>query len=390
LDDAAIRARREVERWFVSRGVPQLIQGYGDEQRLDARATPLIAGWIALGTVLWWANRDGASPARNAITIALSLVFMASVYVVVSRLRGRRLLERPRTWDLADIATFGVLPGIPAAVVHGPAAGAFAVGNALLGIGAIYLVIVFGIPEIAMWAVHRVGSQLEQIVRLIARTLPLLLILVVFLLFSAEIWEAAHALDGREILIVLALLTLIAVLLILTTFQSEIQRIEARSDWSVFAAEARSTPAEALFQRLPREAPEPPPPFRGRERANLTLLVVVSQLVQSIFVGLVVAGFLVIFGLIAIPAVVQESWIGDSVRVLGRFEFLGEPRTASGELVAVASLLGAITGLYFTGLALTDAAYRSEYFAHVVAEVEQIASVRAVYLAAPSGDQASP
>src|SRR3712207_8668027 len=53
------------------------------------------------------------------------------------------------------------------------------------------------------------------------------------------------------------------------------------------------------------------------------------------------------------------------VRVVARFEFLGEMRTMSAELLAVAALLGGIIALYFTGLALTDAAYRSEYFSHI-------------------------
>lgn len=380
--------RRDVERWLVSRGVPQLIQGYSDEQHMGARATPLIAAWVLVGTVLWWGTRPEWSPARNALMVALAVAYMAVVYVAVGRLRGRGPLDRPRTWDVLDIATIALLPAVPAAAIHGPVAGAFAVGNALLGIGAIYVVIGFGLPEIGLWATRRVGGQLEQIVWLISRTLPLLLILVVFLLFAAEIWEAARALNGGEVALVLVLLLLVAGLLILTTLQSEVARIESRGDWGEIAEEARGTPAEALIPRVPAAAGTPPP-LTWLERANLSLLVLVSQLVQSVFVGLVVAAFLVLFGLIAIPASVQESWIGDSVRVVARFELLGEMRTVSAELLAVATLLGGIIGLYFTGLALTDAAYRSEYFSRVIAEVQQIASVRAVYLAAGSDVEAA-
>lgn len=379
MDDPIAAIRRDVERWFVARGVPQLVPGYRDEQQLDQRATPLIGAWLALGTVLWWATRPDWPTERNALVAVMALAYMAAVYLGISRLRGRRPLERPRTWDLADIATFGILPALPAAVVHGPEHGLFAIGNALLGVGAIYLLIGFGVPEIATWATRRIAGQLEHIVWLISRTLPLLLILVVFLLFAAEIWEAAHALTAGEVGLVIALLVVVAVLLILTTFQSELARIEERADWSEIVGEVAGTPAAALVARVPAETAVPPR-LEWRERANLTLLVAVSQLVQSTFVGIVVTAFLVLFGLIAIPAEVQESWIGDGVRVVARFSFLGEMRTLSSELVAVATLLGGIIGLYFTGLALTDAAYRSEYFSRVIAEVQQIASVRAVYL----------
>ena len=83
--------------------------------------------------------------------------------------------------------------------------------------------------------------------------------------------------------------------------------------------------------------------------------MLVNQLLQSVFVALLVMAFLVAFGLLALPASVQEGWIGEAVNVVTVFELLGEPRTVSAELLTVSALLSAIVGLYFTGLALTDA-----------------------------------
>jgi hypothetical protein len=51
-------ARRDIERWFVRRGVPQFIEGYSTEQHMDARAAPFIAVWIAIWSALWWAGRS--------------------------------------------------------------------------------------------------------------------------------------------------------------------------------------------------------------------------------------------------------------------------------------------------------------------------------------------
>ena len=111
--------------------------------------------------------------------------------------------------------------------------------------------------------------------------------------------------------------------------------------------------------------------------------MLVSQLVQSLFVGLLVTLFLVALGVLAIPASVQEQWVGGPVRTLLGFELLGEPRLVSTELLVTAGLLGGVCALYFTGLALTDAAYRAEFHARVVAEVEEIMTVHAAYLASP-------
>ena len=66
-----------------------------------------------------------------------------------------------------------------------------------------------------------------------------------------------------------------------------------------------------------------------------------------------------------------------------RFVLLDEPRTLSLELLIVAALLGGMCGLYFMGLALTDATYRAEFNTRVVADIQRIMAVRSVYIAVP-------
>ena len=91
--------------------------------------------------------------------------------------------------------------------------------------------------------------------------------------------------------------------------------------------------------------------------------------------------FLVVFGLLVVPASVQEQWISAPVTVVWEFDLLGETRILSAELLIVSALLSGIVGLYFTGLALTDNAYRSEHFTTMLEELRQLFSVRSVYLA---------
>ena len=53
--------RRLIERWFAGRGVPQLIQGYSTEQRMDARAVPFIGAWIVSGLLVRQASQSLAA-----------------------------------------------------------------------------------------------------------------------------------------------------------------------------------------------------------------------------------------------------------------------------------------------------------------------------------------
>jgi hypothetical protein len=379
--------RRQIERWFAARGVPQLIEGFSTEQRMDARAVPFIGAWLVIGTFLIWGRRPQADLGAQ---ILLSLAALAAILVVlglVLLLRRHPPFRANARLDLLDIAMIGLVPSVAAAVVHGrlladPIAVFGVAGFVLLGVGLIYLVFGFGLLEIGWWALGHLRTQLTQISTLLARTLPVLLILVVFLLFASELWQAAHTLGGADLIAIIVLLLLVASLLVVTRARAEIGRLEeTERTGDAVATRLAGTPAEPLAGAM--LAAPPPRRLRWLERINLVFLMLLSQLLQSLFVGLLVTLFLVALGVLAIPASVQEQWVGEPVRTVQGFELLGEPRLVSTELLVTAGLLGGMCALYFTGLALTDAAYRAEFHARVVADVEEIMAVHAAYLASP-------
>jgi hypothetical protein len=373
--------RREIERWFVRRGVPQFIDGYGTEQSMDRRATPLIYGWLVAWAALFWFSRPDVPLPWSALAVIGTMVFFTFMDGLTDALRGRSLRRLPRKYDLVDIAQFAVLPVLPTLLVErNPIAVAFSVLNLLLGIGVIYIVIGFGLLDIAVWAIDRLRDQLVHIATLVSRTLPLLLILVVFLMFSAEIWEAAHAMHAGELGAVSALLLAVGSVLILTTFRPEVQRLEAAHEWPEIRDDAAGTPVARLADR---QVPDGfrVPALRWLERRNVEFVVLVNQLLQSTFVALLVFTFLVVFGLIVVPSAVQAAWIGAPVTVLVELDLLGETRALSSELVTVSALLSGIVGLYFTGLSLTDATYRAEHFTAVVGEIRMLLAARALYRA---------
>lgn len=372
--------RQNIERWFAHRGVPQLIEGYTSEQRMDARALPFLAAWIALATATS-SRRPGLPPGDDLAGVLVALAGTGVVLASVLFLRrhppfgGRRL-------DLVDVVLMGLVPGLAAALVRGmPWVMLGTTSLVLTGIGIIYLVTGFGLLELAGYALGYLRAQLGQIAWLVSRTLPILLILVVFLLFASELWQAAHTLGGADLAAIIALLLMVATVLVVTRARVEIGDIEAARDRETIEPRLAGTPAESLAGALASEAV--PRPLRWRERMNLAMIMLVSQLVQSLFVALLVAVFLVALGVLAIPASVQETWVGQPVRELLGFEMLGEPRLVSVELLITAGLLGGVSALYFTGLALTDATYRAEFHDHVVTDIQQIVAVHTAYLASP-------
>jgi hypothetical protein len=380
--------RAEVERWFRRRGVPQLIHGYGSEARIDARAAPLIAIWLLVGTVLFWGVNPDWPLMANVGGVLTTMLVIGIGALAMRWIRGGRI--RPRsTIHPVEVVTLAALPAIAGAIIDGAAitfVGVFL--NVLLGFGAIYLVVGFGLLEIGAWAVARLGSQLSEMIGLLGRTLPLLLILVVFLLFAAELWEAAHHLGMLELGALTALLLIIAVVLVATSIQRELRQLELIDNWGPLLADAERRPA--AITHVDAAAPiGRPPPMGWLERLNVLALGLIGVLIQALSVSVLVMGFLTLFGLLAVPADVQAGWIGEPIRDLARVSLLGEERTITGELLTVSALLSGIVGLYFTGLAVTDNAYRGEYLDRLLAELRDLLAVRAWYLNSVVRDEAA-
>jgi hypothetical protein len=371
--------RTEVEAWFRRRGVPQLIQGYGSESRIDARAAPLIAIWLAAGTVLFWGVNPEWPPASNVLAVLATLLFIGGGAIALRWFR-RGSFGGGTTIHPLEVVTLAALPALAAAIIDGTAVEFVAVFlNVLLGFGLIYLIVGFGLVEIGAWAVARLGSQLTEMIGLLGRTLPLLLILVVFLLFAAELWEAAHHLGTLEVAALVGLLLLIAVVLVVTSIRRELHQLELMKDWSGVLAGADHRPTIISDKDAARPIP-PPGPMGWLERVNVVALGLIGVLIQALSVSVLVMAFLVVFGLLAVPADVQAGWIGEPVREVAGVSLLGEHRVITGELLTVGALLSGIVGLYFTGLAVTDSAYRGEYLDRLLAELRDLLAVRAWYL----------
>jgi hypothetical protein len=378
-----------MERWFSARGVPQLIEGYSSEQRIDRRAVPLIGIWIVVGTVLIWIHLADRPLASNVGSMLLALALTGTVIGGFLWVRKHPPFGSHTRLDLLDIAVVGLVPGVVASVTTGdPGASVgfvtigelrlFTPGFILIGVGIIYAVVSLGVFELAGWSLRHLRDNVPHIALLVARTLPLLLILVVFLLFASELWEASHEIGGADLLAIMILLVVVGAVLVVAQAREEIRQFEQRRPVSTWHELLAGTPAVGLTGKMP--STDDLPPLRRLERLNLLVLMLISQFVQSLFVAVMVTLFMVLLGMLSVPASVQEAWVGAPVNELIGLDFIGERRTLSAQLLIASALLGGVCGLYFTGLALTDKTYRAEFHSRVLAEIDRIMAVRSVYL----------
>lgn len=369
-----------VERWFVTRGTPHLIEQYSATEDVLTRALPVLTLVVLLevGVALnadwvWW---------HNVLVGIGGLALLVAAFAVVNRLRGLPALRRPSRVGPPELATFVLLPALVTAVFGQPGQAAGVVVTNVVLLGLVYVVLSYGLVPLVRWAAARVFQQLSEVGGLLSRALPLLLVFVVFLFLTPEVWEVAGSMQWPVLVANLALFVLLGVVFLLARLPTETARLGDFDDVEKLRDLCTGTPAEPLVADL-IDVPDAVP-LRLRQRGNLYLVVFVSQTVQIVLVTLTIVAFFVAFGLLAVRPAVQTRWVddADSSESLFDFNLWGSPAMLSPALLRVAVFLGVFSGFYVAVYAVTDATYREQFFDRVATELHQTFAVRAAYLRA--------
>ncbi|MGI8810862.1 MAG: hypothetical protein ACR2KK_24085 [Acidimicrobiales bacterium] len=370
----------EVERWFRSRGIPHFIDDYSATRDVFTHALPALTLILLLEllgaldfTWPWWLNLGVA---------AASLAALLVVWALVNAARKRPPLARPDRVGRIELAIFVLLVPILDLLAGGQHLTSL---NTLIGnlavLGLIYLVTSYALLPITRWAAGRLWRQLGDVLGLLVRALPLLLLFVTFLFLTAEVWQVASSLDGPFLGVTMGLFVLVGIVFVVARIPLEVGTLARFESWAEVAVLVRDTPASAL--RPPSDSsPESTRRLGRRQWGNVGLVVLFTQGLQIAFVSLMIGVFFVGFGLLTVTEANAELWVGGPVDVLVERELWERPVVLTAELLQVAGFLTAFSGFYFTVYVLTDATYRREFLDEVLGELRQAFAVRAVYLAA--------
>ena len=302
-------------------------------------------------------------------------------FVPSERARVREALAPRRLMVVVGTVS---LVAVVAGVLLGMAFESVAAGPATVLTLAVVALVAYGLTAlrarlILSYTLSQLGSSLRRFLPMATRALPLLMVFMIFLFINAEVWMMSAYLDGAALWMTVLLFTLLGVLFFVTRLPEEIEKADDELDDARVVAVCQGTPMEAEAQRLARQ--------RGLlaqeshvvryERANLTLTLVITQMVQALVLSLSVFAFFIVFGVITMRTALVKAWVVDAG--VHNIEWLPN---VSVELFQVSTFLAAFAGLYFTVYAVTDDTYRREFFTGVVAELERAIAVRAAYVAA--------
>lgn len=326
---------------------------------------------------------SGAQPRSEADALAATEVWFVQqglpYFVPEEREAARAALHSFRTLALLGVtAAVALAGGVALAWLLGNAAFAPAtlmllVGLALLG----YAGTAMRAGPIARWAVGRTLGSLRLLLPLATRALPLLMLFITFLFINAEVWQLSASMGGATLWLTVMLFGLFAVLFLLVRFPEELDSTDRLLDHDRLVDACRRTPLEGLVgDRVAPDAARAHVRVAGYERANLVGVLVIAQAVQVLLLSMCVFAFFMIFGALVMDDGVQQAWTA-------REELRNAPVLThlSLELFQVSVFLAAFSGLYFTVCAVTDEAYRDQFFRGMQRELERAVGVRAVYLA---------
>lgn len=371
-------AVREVEAWFVARGVPHLIDDYSATRDVLTRSIPVLS-LIFVAEVLgatelewpWWAN---------VLALAGGLAALLGIWAGANRFRGRRPFARPDDVGIPEVAVFVIAPALLPLIFGGHAgAAALTAGANLAAVGLVYLVISYGLVPLTKWAAIHLFRQLSSVFSLAIRALPLVLVFGVLLVVNTEVWQMSSTLDTVSLVGVVGLFVAVGTALLAARIPQEVHGLETWDGADDLANRLAGTPGEQLGN--PADCPRPPP-LRRRHWANLGLVLLFAQGLQVLLVAVSVGAFFAGFGVLAITPETAETWTGAGLDRWATLDIGDRDLVLSGEVVNVSIFIGALAGLSFAISALTDESYRREFFDDVLGDLRQVLAVRAAYLAA--------
>lgn len=376
--------RHRCERWFVHRGLPHLIHDYSATADVLTRVSPFLA--LVVFVEFFSVFGDRWTGWAQAAVFVVGLAVMASVVVFVNLLRGRRLWQLPGRFGVTEVLAYLVLGAVFAGLGSSDSVvvdAAFAAGlNAVLLVGA-YIVTSWGLLPMVRWSVGQLWRQVGQMMTLLAKSLPILLVFSAFIFLNAEMWQVANDFTLPFFGMIAALLVAVGALFVIISVRRLAVDMARFSSWADVRSRCGDTPIASMVPTDDAPAPDSPPLSR-RARFNVSLLLFVAQSIQIALVAVIVTCFYVLFGVFTVRESTllqwttlsqltwEDSWVVSLPLWSGELLF-------SRQLVLVAAFIGLFSGLQFAVSVVLDSSYRSEFAEDMTDELREALAVRAVY-----------
>ncbi len=376
--------REDVERWFVHQGLPHLIDGYKASTDVFTRALPFLLGIFLFNVIGAYSDRFTGWTQAFVAVVSLAIILAAAVGVNLAR--GRRPLQRPDHVGPLELAVFTVAPAIPALLFGNrplvAALGLIVANVAVLLV--VYVIVGFGLVPTTIWAARQTFRHLSQLLTLMGRALPFVLVFSAFLFLNAELWQVANGFTPMTFWVTVGLLSAVAALFVALRIPREIAEISRFESWGEVNDMAARSGSPLAHREVDSLRGNCDPPLSRPDRFNVALVVLFNLGLQIVLVSVVIGLFYVAFGLFAVREDTIVAWTSlDELGpkdVVARWTWFETDLALTVVGLRVVGFLVAFSALQFSLAAVTDATYREEFFEEVTGEVRHALAVRSIYL----------
>ncbi|HTF11497.1 MAG TPA: hypothetical protein VK659_25315 [Asanoa sp.] len=366
---------RQTERWFVRRGVPQMIARYDFRRHVLPRMAPYLA-LVAFVDIAWFGSLAAGATGRTHELIGLAAVVagLAAWPALAAWSRRMPRFSLVTAWVL--LAGYAVLlAAVPlAALKVGWSVGgvAYYLLAAVAATAGGYLAVTYGLLPLLRSAVRHAIDDMRNSLRLQGRALPMLLFVTLFFFFTGELWQAMHRLGWNRVGWVLLLFAAVTILASAGRLRDEIGRVERDLRPERLSHACKRTPLSMVdMADVAPEGPLAPVRLTNGQVTNLLVILATRQLVQAAVVGLGLFGFFVLLGLLVVTEPTAAQWIGEQPVMLGPVPLA---------LLKNATMIAGFGSMYFAVNSMIVGEQRHQFFAPILDEVERILAVHAVYL----------
>ena len=360
----AVPNMREVNQWFLHRGLPLVLTRRVRSRALIERSAPVVSGIGAIiSLTMMLAELTGGDPDYgNVIRLGvLTLVLIAAPFALyLLHQSGTTLGEagrRSAALLVMALFVFG-LPFADSGFSGFAAAEIF--GFALVALLAVWLTYL-GFGAIALWAFRYALVQVGALGTLMSRALPLLMLTVV-VYFTGELWQLAARMTRQRLWQTVGFLAIVAIVFMVTTIRDEVRALrDDRAEQHDPAKLLAGTPLEPEAGHQPTRTP-----LSLAEQVNVVAVMVVSQAIQVVFFTAGLFAFFLALGIIAIPTMSTVLWSAEESCPVGEPPCAGTwfgvhipiPQT----VVHMSLFVAVLSGLYFTVSTSVDPLYRQRFF----------------------------
>ena len=255
----------------------------------------------------------------------------------------------------------------------------------------VWLLVSYAVLPVIFWAFKHTLDELGNLVNLASKALPMLALFGTFLFLNVDMWHIAANLHRNRLWLVVGFFAVITFLFLMVRLPDEVRRLRGGYTLDSVRTAAESTPLEVHLDDLEDVLPQIMP--SRRQRINMLFVLGFTQIMQVLLLSLVVFAYFICLGKLAVSEDQMTDWVKPEDATT-KYHLIESPGLFFGakaqipwthiffqeSLIQTAILITTFSAFFFAVSAVTDEAYRKDFFESITGKLVRSLEIRCGYV----------